>query len=138
MKYTTVTNPVWANAEHTTIACDVDFDDLAEATVPFGAVAFGDYPHSHEIFARCVAGDFGVISEYTPPPAPTIEQLAAFARSKRNTLLTETDWTQAADVPQATKDLYLTYRQALRGVPEQTGFPTDIIWPVKTIVEQLT
>jgi hypothetical protein len=130
MKYTTVTNPVWANAGHTTIVCDVDFDDISEATVSFGAVAFGDYPHSHEIFARCVAGDFGPVAEYVAPPAPTIEQLAAFARSKRNTLLTETDWTQAADVPQATKDLWTPYRQALRNAPEQAGFPNDIVWPL--------
>ena len=131
MKYTTVTNPSWADAEHTAIVCDVDFDDLSEATVPFAAVASGDYPHSHEIFARCVAGDFGVIAEYVPPPPPTTEQLASAARSKRNTLLTETDWTQAGDVPQVTKDLWAPYRQALREVPEQVGFPTDIVWPVK-------
>ena len=133
MKYTTVTNPSWVNAEHTTIACDVDFDDLSEATVPFAAVASGDYPHSHEIFARCVAGDFGAIAEYFAPPAPTTEELAAVARSNRNTLLTETDWTQAADVPQATKDLWAPYRQALREVPEQVGFPIAIVWPTKPV-----
>lgn len=133
MKYTTVTNPAWANAEHTVIVCYVDFDDLTEELVPFGAVASGDYPHTHEIFARCVAGDFGAIAEYVPPPAPTTEELAAAARSKRNTLLTETDWTQAADVPQATKDLWAPYRQALREVPEQVGFPTDIVWPTKPV-----
>jgi hypothetical protein len=131
MKYTTVINPVWANAEHTTINCNVDFDDLSEATVPFSAVASGDYPHTHEIFARCIAGDFGSIAEYVPPPAPTTDQLAAAARLKRNALLAETDWTQATDVPQATKDLWASYRQALRDVPEQSGFPTEIVWPVK-------
>jgi hypothetical protein len=131
MKYTTVTNPVWADAEHTIIVCDVDFDDLSEALVPFSAVASGDYPHTHEIFARCVAGDFGAIAEYVPPPTPTTEQLAAMARAERNRLLTETDWTQAADVPQATKDLWTPYRQALREVPEQSGFPVDILWPTQ-------
>ena len=129
MKYTTVINPAWANAEHTTIACDVNFDVLSEEIVPFTAVASGDYPHSHEIFARCVAGDFGAIAEYVTPPEPTTEQLAAAARVKRNTLLTETDWTQAGDVPQSTKDLWAPYRQVLRDVPEQSGFPTAIIWP---------
>lgn len=132
MKYTTVTNLVWADAEHTTIACDVDFDDLSEATVPFSAVASGDYPHTHEIFARCVVGDFGVIAEYVPPPAPTAEQIAAAVRAERNRLLTETDWTQAADVPQATKDRWTPYRQTLRDVPTQAGFPNGIVWPVKT------
>lgn len=85
MKYTQVLNPQWANAEHTAINCDVDFDDLNEALVPFTAVASGDYPHSHQIFAECVAGQYGEIAEYvappvveyTPPPAPTKEQLMA-------------------------------------------------------------
>jgi len=62
---------------------------------------------------------------------PTTEELAAAARSQRNALLAATDWSQAADVPQATKDLWAPYRQALRAVPEQSGFPTDIQWPVK-------
>jgi hypothetical protein len=85
MKYTQVLNPQWANAEHTAINCDVDFDDLKEELVPFTAVASGDYEHSHQIFAECVAGQYGEISEYvappvveyTPPPAPTKEELMA-------------------------------------------------------------
>ena len=85
MKYTQVLNPQWANAEHTAINCDVDFDDLREELVPFTAVAIGDYEHSHQIFAECVAGNYGVIAEYvappvveyTPPPAPTKEELLA-------------------------------------------------------------
>lgn len=85
MKYTNVFNPQWANEEHTLINCEVDFDDLSEELVPFTAVASGDYEHSHQIFAECVAGNYGVIAEYvappvveyTPPPAPTKEELLA-------------------------------------------------------------
>lgn len=85
MKYTQVLNPTWANAEHTAINCDVDFDDLREELVPFTAVASGDYEHSHQIFAECVAGNYGEIAEYVappvpeyvPPPQPTKEQLLA-------------------------------------------------------------
>jgi hypothetical protein len=85
MKYTQVLNPQWANAEHTAINCDVDFDDLREELVPFTAVASGDYEHSHQIFAECISGQYGEIAEYvappvveyTPPPAPTKEQLMA-------------------------------------------------------------
>lgn len=85
MNYTRVFNPQWANAEHTAINCDVDFDDLSEELVPFTAVASGDYEHSHQIFAECVAGQYGEIAEYTPPvfqeppqpPQPTKEELMA-------------------------------------------------------------
>jgi hypothetical protein len=52
-------------------------------------------------------------------------------RQQRNALLTASDWTQAGDVPQATKDLWATYRQALRDVPQQAGFPTNVTWPQK-------
>jgi hypothetical protein len=85
MKYTQVTNPQWANAEHTVINCNVDFNDLKEELVPFTAVASGDYEHSHQIFDECVAGQYGTVAEYvappvveyTPPPAPTKEELMA-------------------------------------------------------------
>lgn len=81
MKYTQVRNPVWANAEHTLIQCEVDFDDLTEEFVPFGAVASGDYAHAHQIFAECVAGNYGPIAEYVPPApyVPSPEILAAQA-----------------------------------------------------------
>ncbi len=70
MRYTQVLNPTWANAEHTTINCDVDFDDLREELVPFAANATGDYEHSHKIFAECVAGKYGSIAEYVAPLVP--------------------------------------------------------------------
>lgn len=65
------------------------------------------------------------------PPAPTTEQLSTSARSKRDSLLAVTDWTQAGDIPQSTKDLWIPYRQDLRDVPEQVGFPVEIVWPTK-------
>ena len=47
----------------------------------------------------------------------------------RTELLEETDWWAVADrtMTQAETD----YRQALRDIPQQEGFPTDITWPTK-------
>lgn len=56
---------------------------------------------------------------------------AKLFRENRNQLLAETDWSQAADTPQAIKDKYAPYRQALRDVPQQAGFPDNIQWPTK-------
>ena len=56
---------------------------------------------------------------------------AAEIRAERNTRLTATDWTQVSDVPQAVKDSYAPYRQALRDVPTQTGFPNQVVWPTQ-------
>ncbi|MGF6660062.1 hypothetical protein QF000_001706 [Paraburkholderia atlantica] len=51
------------------------------------------------------------------------------ARQRRDFLLQQCDWTQAGDVPQATREKWLAYRQALRDVPQQPGFPFAIDWP---------
>ena len=50
-------------------------------------------------------------------------------RDQRNTKLSETDWTQVADSP-VDKAVWATYRQALRDITAQAGFPWDITWPV--------
>jgi hypothetical protein len=42
--------------------------------------------------------------------------------------LADTDWTQVADA-QVDKAVWATYRQALRDVPAQAGFPHDVTWP---------
>ncbi len=64
-----------------------------------------------------------------PQPEPTAEELAGIMRDYRNDLLKKSDWTQNADIPQATKDMWRPYRQALRDVPQQAGFPGNIEWP---------
>jgi hypothetical protein len=51
-------------------------------------------------------------------------------REMRNELLAECDWTQLSDIPQATKDLWSTYRQQLREITNQSN-PFNIEWPVK-------
>lgn len=52
-------------------------------------------------------------------------------RDERNELLNKSDWTQAYDVPQSVKDKWAVYRQALRDLPQQPGFPTNVVWPSK-------
>lgn len=51
-------------------------------------------------------------------------------RADRNKRLTETDWTQLADST-ADKEAWATYRQALRDIPTQAGFPWEVTWPTK-------
>ena len=60
-----------------------------------------------------------------------MKELADAARQDRDMRLTATDWTQVLDAPidAATRAAYRAYRQALRDVPEQDGFPGDIDWP---------
>ena len=53
---------------------------------------------------------------------------AAAIRTQRDAKLTSSDWTQVADAP-VDKTAWATYRQALRDVPTQTGFPWEVTWP---------
>lgn len=60
-------------------------------------------------------------------------QQASSVRSTRNKLISESDWTQLDDTPisNSKKLEWAAYRQSLRDVPDQTGFPWDIAWPKK-------
>lgn len=68
-----------------------------------------------------------------PPPPPTDEEVAAQVRAERNRLLAESDWTQLPDARAAMGEAkaaeWDAYRQALRDIPEQEGFPRDVLWP---------
>jgi len=59
------------------------------------------------------------------------ENQASYVRKQRNTKLTACDWTQAPDNPMAsaTKTAWATYRQALRDLPKESGFPWTFDWP---------
>jgi len=52
------------------------------------------------------------------------------ARNQRNEMLAASDWTQVADAP-VDKAAWATYRQALRDITAQAGFPDNVIWPTK-------
>ena len=49
---------------------------------------------------------------------------------QRNKLLLDSDWTQLPDVSLPNVADWRIYRQTLRDVPKQTGFPTTIVWPI--------
>jgi len=51
-------------------------------------------------------------------------------RAERNALLVETDWTQVLDAP-IDQAAWATYRQALRDITAQEGFPHNVTWPTK-------
>jgi len=74
----------WEDAEHTLFSCVVKYEEFDEE-YPSGINAIDKYAHIQEIWTKGIAGEYGVIAEYvappvveyTPPPAPTKEQLMA-------------------------------------------------------------
>jgi hypothetical protein len=55
---------------------------------------------------------------------------AVQVRAERNTKLAASDWTQVADAP-VDQAAWATYRQALRDITAQAGFPWTIDWPAQ-------
>ena len=59
---------------------------------------------------------------------PTWERI----RSKRDALLKDSDWSVAGDAtPKPSKEAWLTYRQALRDLPQSFSEPSEVVWPTK-------
>lgn len=56
---------------------------------------------------------------------------SAEARRQRDVRLRACDWTQVSDAPLTVEQraAWAAYRQALRDMPEQPGFPDAIDWP---------
>ena len=57
--------------------------------------------------------------------------LAAAGRKQRNARLSACDWTMLADaqLTELQKAAWIECRQDLRDVPDQVGFPQNIVWP---------
>jgi hypothetical protein len=59
------------------------------------------------------------------------QKKASSIRAERNQKLAETDWvvTASLEKEQEIPSDWKIYRQALRDITEQQGFPFDIVWP---------
>jgi hypothetical protein len=93
-------------------------------------------------FTHYIAGP--VFQDYTDPDGvvhTAAEQYEAYCfakddeqgkniRAERNRRLAECDWTQLPDAP-VDKSVWSAYRQELRDITNQPGFPWEITWPEK-------
>lgn len=72
--------------------------------------------------------------ETKPPPPPTDEHVAQGARIYRDLLLEQCDYTQTLDYQELLTDeeraAWRTYRQKLRDVTKQPGFPHNVVFPI--------
>lgn len=72
--------------------------------------------------------------ELSIPVGETAPDMAAQVRAERDARLMLTDWIYLPDVtPPADMAAWEVYRQALRDVPQQEGFPDEVVWPVKPV-----
>ena len=79
--------------------------------------------------AKWEGGAWVIVShEPEPEPETPVKDPADEIREERNYRLSGTDWTQLNDSP-VDKAVWAAYRQELRDVPQQAGFPSNVIWP---------
>ena len=84
-------------------------------------------PYSEEAYQHALSEAYN--GEVTVEDVPmTAEEV----RAERDRLLAATDWTQVLDAPISAESRaeMRVYRQALRNVPQQPGFPAAVEWPV--------
>lgn len=142
----------WCDSKHTMFECVVKYAEFDEE-MPCGVNANDRYDHIKTVWEKGVAGDFGPIAEYVPPPLPadiTGEDALNAVRSKRNNLLTtEVDpivsnplrW---ADLSTEQQQALADYRRSLLDITsaypnpsyvwneEKQGYDeVGIVWPVK-------
>lgn len=106
-----------------------------------GQIFTGDYPSDAAVWANETGGVH--IEEISPDASgksrwqivkneqPSKDELAEATRRRRDSLLSQTDFLVMPDYPIEPTDLEAVkaYRQALRNVPQQAGFPTEVQWP---------
>jgi hypothetical protein len=110
-----------------TFDCEVNHPEFG--WVPYTASPDDCEKHGRQLWEILSKGK---VAPYVPPPPPNDEEIAAQVLEIRDALLAQSDWTQLTDVPEATREAWAEYRQALRDVPQQPGFPNIITWPEKS------
>lgn len=127
------------------IAIDLPIDD--EGNVPTGEALTeylgGFIPTWHFDRKKRLAqgirngSEIAALVEPEPITEATIEQLAASVRARRNIALITSDWTQTLDAPinEIERPAWASYRQQLRDMPEQEGFPVSVVWPISPEAE---
>jgi hypothetical protein len=126
-----IIKPKFATAGKQSIDCQIDHPQYG--WIPFTASPQDTEAQGRTVYAQLIAGVHGPITEYVPPPPPSTEHLAREARAKRDAALSASDWTQLPDAspllaPERSQ-AWAAYRQALRDVTRQSGFPNTVNWP---------
>jgi hypothetical protein len=94
---------------------------------------FGDYPHlANSNNTTRVDGVWTFTLDVAEQQEADMSALAAAVRNERNRRLIACDWTQLPDSSlseEKKQEWALSYRQPLRDVPQQEGFPNNVTWP---------
>ena len=76
--------------------------------------------------------DTKYISQVTPCSQEELDEDAkCLVKHRRDSELVDSDWLMTVDAPVTNIDEWRVYRQALRDVSKQPGYPHAVSWPTK-------
>ncbi len=103
--------------------------DSVHKTMPSDRIVLTDERYHYLVNNQNGAKKFAVVNGVVDFVDLVVTITWDMIRSKRDELISATDWTQLNDVPDETKDKYVPYRQALRDITETFPTPDKVVWP---------
>lgn len=129
----------WCDSKHSLLGMNVHLSD--NSIIPYAYRVDGEEDNDGFICQAVkhdyISGNFTEINE-CPDWKIQLEKevLSLDVRLERNKLLSDTDHLIQSDYPisDEKKQEIKVYRQALRDIPQQDGFPYNIVWPDKPVI----
>ena len=129
----------WCDSKHLLLGMNIHLSD--NSIIPYAYRVDGEEDNDGFICQAVkhdyISGNFTEINE-CPDWKLQLEKevLSLDVRLERNKLLSDTDHLIQSDYPisDEKKQEIKAYRQALRDIPQQDGFPDNIVWPEKPVI----
>ena len=129
----------WCDSKHLLLGMNIHLSD--NSIIPYAYRVDGEEDNDGFICQAVkhdyISGNFTEINE-CPDWKLQLEKeiLSLDVRLERNNLLSNTDHLIQSDYPisDEKKQKIKVYRQALRDIPQQDGFPDNIVWPEKPVI----
>ena len=129
----------WCDSKHLLLGMNIHLSD--NSIIPYAYRVDGEEDNDGFICQAVkhdyISGNFTEINE-CPDWKIQLEKevLSLDVRLERNKILSDTDHLIQSDYPisDEKKQEIKAYRQALRDIPQQDGFPDNIVWPEKPVI----
>ncbi len=92
------------------------------------------YIQNNQVFDKLnKPNDFSVFDYVLKQWVPNSDLAENFVKTNRNKLLYQSDWTQLPNSPLTTEKQqeWAVYRQQLRDITSQSGYPFNVVWPTQ-------
>ena len=129
----------WCDSKHSLLGMNVHLSD--NSIIPYAYRVDGEEDNDGFICQAVkhdyISGNFTEINECPDWKIQLEKEVRSLdVRLERNKLLSDTDHLIQSDYPisDEKKQEIKVYRQALRDIPQQDGFPDNIVWPDKPTI----